>query len=280
VREEAPCVALLFALAFLPAGPRAAAQRPTQRGITYTVDTTTDGNIVAGILDPLVLRVTWADGRGRIDVLARIERPAVRFKWLALALNPARAGDYYLFDSSQVVGVHPSTKTFTRYALSDVTYNYEGRRDGWPFFRFDPEHPDTLAGGVRPTEGTRSDFTMFWHAELMRDTSCTGPNFGKCLVREVARGRADARAAPAEQSGVLRWIGPTRALARISALDSLGGTPIRLTAIQYWRAQGSDDVAVLTVARFLTGLREIDVDPATLKLPVGYTETPPTSGGR
>lgn len=269
----------LVLLALLPLARQATAQPGTLRGITYTVDTTnyvvdttTGGRIVAGILDPLALRVTYADGRGRIDVLARTTRPAVRFKWITLALNSAAPGDYYLFDSTQVLHVRPRSRAFTRYALAHVSHNYEGRRDGWPFFRYDAERPETLAAGERTKEGTRSDFTVFWHAELTRDTTCTMPDFGKCLVRELARGRADVRMAPAEEGGVVRWVGPTRALAMMSALDSLVGAPIRLTAVEYWKMPSSDGVAFLGAVRFFTGVRRVTVSPTTLSLPPGYTE--------
>lgn len=266
-------------LALLPVARRVPAQSLTVRGITYTVDTTTidttsEGRIVAGILDPLALRVTYAGGRGRIDVLARTARPAVRIKWITLALNSAMPGDYYLFDSAEVLHVRPGSKTFSRHALADVSYNYEGRRDRWPFFGYDPERPDTLAGGARPNEGTRSDFTVFWHAELTRDTTCTGAEFGKCLVRELARGRAEVHMAPAEEGGVVRWVGPTHALAMIGGLDNLIGAPIRFTAVEYWKAPTGDGVAFLGAIRFVTGLRKVDVNPATLELPRGYTETP------
>jgi hypothetical protein len=259
-------------LALLPVSGRPAVQPGTLRGITYTVDTPSGGDIVGGILDPLALRVTYAEGKGRIDVLARAARPAVRVKWITVALNPALPGDFYLFDSAEVVHVRPDSKTFSRYALADVSHNYEGQRDRWPFFGYDPEKPSTLGAGPGPEEGTRSDFTVFWHAELMRDANCSGAASGKCLLRELARGRADVRAAPAEQGGVLRWIGPTRALAMIGGLDSLAGAPVRLTSIQHWKAPSGDGVAFLSAIRFFTGLRKVDVDPATLELPDGYAE--------
>jgi hypothetical protein len=259
-------------LALLPVSGRPAAPPGTLSGITYTVDTTSGGDIVAGILDPIALRVTYAEGKGRIDVLARATRPAVRVKWITVALNSASPGDYYLFDDAEVVHVRPGSKTFSRYTLADVSHNHEGQRDRWPFFGYDPEKPGTLGAGPGPEEGTRSDFTVFWHAELMRDASCSGAASGKCLLRELARGRADVRSAPAEQGGVLRWIGPTRALATIGGLDSLVDAPVRLTSIQHWKAPSGDGVAFLSAIRLFTGLRRVDVDPAALELPDGYME--------
>src|SRR2546423_4609932 len=188
----------LGALLALASALRPAAQRGPLHGIAYVVDTTTDGEILSGLLSSLRLKVTFAEGRGRIDVLARARRPAVQYKGLTFALNSAAPGDYYLFDSTGFTHVRPASRTYTKYVLADVSYNYEGRRDKWPFFRYDPERPDTLRGGARPTHGSRGDYTVFWHTELTQDTSCSGMAFGHCLVRELARGREDVRDAPAE----------------------------------------------------------------------------------
>lgn len=262
----------LLVLPLLAVARPAAAQRGTTRGISFTVDTATDGETVAGILSQLSLRVTYSGGRGRIDVLARLPRPAVQAKWVTLAPTSAVPGDYYLFDSTQVVHVRPASKTFSRYQLADLSFNYEGLRDRWPFFRYDPYRPDTLPAGGQTTRGTSGNFSVFWHSELMRDTSCTGANFGKCLVKELARGRVDVVGAPAEELGVVRWIGPTHALARITGLDSIRDAPIRLTEVGHWKAASGDSVVNVGAVRFLSGLHETAVDPLTLVLPHGYVE--------
>lgn len=96
------------------------------RGIAFTVDTATGSEIIDGILSSFRLKVAFADGRGRIDVLARATRPAVKFKWLTLARPSAVRGDYYLFDSTSYVHVRPASKTYTRYVLTAVSHNYQG----------------------------------------------------------------------------------------------------------------------------------------------------------
>ncbi|MEO5818680.1 MAG: hypothetical protein ABIT20_25655 [Gemmatimonadaceae bacterium] len=82
----------------------------------------------------------------------------------------------------------------------------------------------------------------------------------------------DVRDAPADELGIARWFGPTRALARIAGLDSLLGAPIRVTAIGYWK---ESDVSVLHVPtiKFLLGLEKVTIDPDRLTLPRGYKET-------
>ena len=61
-------VALCALLALVSVSTAAGAQqRGTVRGITYTVDTASDGQVLAGIFSSLQLKVAYADGRGRIN---------------------------------------------------------------------------------------------------------------------------------------------------------------------------------------------------------------------
>ncbi|MDB4888964.1 MAG: hypothetical protein JWL61_819 [Gemmatimonadetes bacterium] len=278
-RLSVAALALLTFCGLAPTVHPAAAQRAPLRGIAFTVDSAYDGEIIGGMLSSLRLKIAFARGRGRIDVLARATRPAVQFKWVTFARTSAVPGDYYLFDSISYVHVRPASRTYTRYSLAAVSHNYQGRRDQWPFFRYDAEKPDTLRGAARPTQGSRSDYTVFWHTELTRDTSCTGMSFGHCLVRELARGRDDVRDAPSNELGIARWFGPTRALAQIAGLDSLVGAPIRVTAIGYWK---ESDERVLHAAsiKFLLGLEKVTIAPARLTLPLGYKAAAAPHSGR
>lgn len=242
------------------------AQDVRPSGIAFTVDTATGRDYADGVLSLLRFKVWFAGGRGRIDVEARATRAPVRFKWVTFAQPTAIVGDYYLFDSTSFTHVRPASRSYVRYTLSGATFNYQMRREGWPFFRHDPETPSVAGWAAR---GTRGDYTVFWHTELTRDTSCTDMAFGHCLVRELARGREDVSDAPASELGVIRWFGATRALASITGLTSLTGAPIRVTAIGYWK-RGDDDAAALPSIRFLLNFRPADVDPAKLALPKGY----------
>lgn len=101
--RSATSLALLALIGLVPVVCPAAAQRGPLPGIAFTVDTATDTEIVNGILSSLRLKVAFANGRGRIDVLARATRPAVQFKWVTFARTSAAPGDYYLFDSTSYV---------------------------------------------------------------------------------------------------------------------------------------------------------------------------------
>ena len=251
--------------------PAPAQSRPVQ-GITYTVDTATGYGPLGAMLGQLALRVTYAGTRGRIDVVARAERPAIRSRWVILAPLAVAAGDYFLFDSTSFVLVRPSRKDLVRFGLADVSFNYESRRDRWPMFGPEGLDADTIPGRDR-VRGWRGDFTIYWHAELMRDTSCTSWARGNCEIRGLSLGRTTVVAAPAELLSIARWFGPTAALARIAGLQTLIDRPIHLTAIGYWTAPGGG-VTQLTANRFLSSLRQVTVDPKTLTLPRGYKVTP------
>lgn len=254
----------------------ALAQARTIHGVAFVVDTARYGGPIDAILNVTALKVTYAGTRGRVDVLARTKGPAVRAKWVILSPSMAMPGDYYLFDGTGFILVRPAKKQFSSFKLADVSFNYEGRRDGWPFFRFDPYEPEILSDeSLRASERPHGDFSIYWHAELMRDTSCKGPAYGRCQIGELARGRAIVVYAPPEELAVTRWFGPAEALARIGGLDSLVGRPIHLVSIGQWKAPaGGDSVTTITTIRFLSNLRVVTVHPAMLTLPRGFKETP------
>jgi len=115
-------VACHFVLAVIVLQPflrPALAQSGTVRGITFTVDTAMGYGPVASMLGRLALKVTYAGTRGRIDVLARSERPAVRAKWVILSPSAISPGDYFLFDSTGFTLVRPAKKNFTPFRLAN-----------------------------------------------------------------------------------------------------------------------------------------------------------------
>lgn len=258
-------VALLLLL-----GQSLGAQPATKRALTFTVDTTTYGNIVESSLSSLWLKVTYDGQRGRIDVLDRVRRPAVRLGWLLLTPPKLAQGDYFLFDSSRFVHVRPTERAFAVYPLRDVAYNFQDRRDGWPFFK---RHPGTATVAPGTANASRRvDLGSYWHSEWVRDTSCWGAAFGQCLVRGLARGRGEAADVPPTFIGLIRWIGPTLSLAAIGARDTLLGKPIRATMINQWTAFGGDSVVTITTARFATGVRLEAVHDTLFQLPNGFRQ--------
>jgi hypothetical protein len=261
-------VALLLSL-----GHVLAAQPAAKRALTFTVDTTTYGNVVESSLSSLWLKVSYDGQRGRIDVVERVRRPSVRLGWLLLSPPELGPGDYFLFDSSRFVHVRPHRRAFTVYPLRDVAYNFEDRRDRWPFFR---RHPGEAAVARRTaTEGRRVDVGSYWHSEWVRDTSCWGAAFGQCLVRGLARGRGEASDVPPGLISLIRWIGPTMSLGAIAGRDTLLGRPIRATMINQWTAFGGDSVVTITTARFATGVRLETVHDTVFQLPRGFRQLRP-----
>ena len=259
---------VVLALSF---GQSLAAQPMNKRALAFTVDTTTYGNVVEASLSSLWLKVRYDGERGRIDVLARARRPAVRLGWLLLSPPELGHADYFLFDSVRFVHVRPGQRAFTVYQLHDVTYNFQDRRDRWPFFKRHPAEATVLR---RPaSQARRVDVGSYWHSELVRDTSCWGAAFGQCLVRGLARGRGEATDVPPGFIGLIRWIGPTLSLAAIARRDTLVGKPIRATMINQWTAFGGDSVITITTARFATGVRFETVHDTVFQPPVGFRQS-------
>ena len=274
-RQPSPSVFRLtricaVAALLLSLGHPLAAQPVNKRALTFTVDTTTYGNVAEASLSSLWLKVRYDGQRGRIDVLDRVRRPAVRLSWLRLSPPQLGQGDYFLFDSVHFVHVRPSKRAFAVYQLHDVSYNFQDRRDRWPFFKRHPAEAAVVRNSA--TEGRRVDGGSYWHSELVRDTSCWGAAFGQCLVRGLARGRGEATDIPPAFIGLIRWIGPTLSLAAIAGRDTLVGKPIRATMINQWTAFGGDSVVTITTARFATGVRFETVHDTVFQPPVGFRQ--------
>ena len=247
-----------------------AAQVANKRALTFTVDTTTYGNIVESSLSSLWLKVRYDGQRGRIDVMDRVRRPAVRLGWLLVSPPQLEQSDYFLFDSSRFVHIRPKQRTFAVYPLHDVAYNFQDRRDGWPFFKHHPAEARVARGTANSTR--RVDVGSYWHSEWVRDTNCWGAAFGQCLARGLARGRGEAAAVPPAFIGLIRWIGPTLSLAAISGGDRLIGKPIRATMINQWKAFGGDSVVTVTTARFATGVRFETVHDTIFHIPRNFRQ--------
>lgn len=256
-------------------GQSAAAQPVNKRALTFTVDTTTYGNVVEASLSSLWLKVRYDGERGRIDVLGRVRRPAVRLGWLLVSPPDLGKDDYFLFDSVRFVHVRPSQRAFTVYPLHDVTYNFQDRRDRWPFFKRHPAEASVLR--IPASEARRVDVGSYWHSELVRDTSCWGAAFGQCLVRGLARGRGEASGVPPGFIGLIRWIGPTISLAAMARRDTLVGKPIRATMINQWSAFGGDSIITITTARFATGVRFETVHDTVFQPPAGFRQSQATA---
>lgn len=250
-------VGVFFALA-----PEAHAQVSELQGIAFAVDTTPEVTPQGpGPIFPLGLQVTWAGTRGRIDILTRPARPIIKVGDVTVGLSPAIAGDYYLFDSTGFVLVRPATKQYSILQISDASFNYEGRRDGWPaFFPFAPMRVDTVAANAASTS-EHGEQRIYWHVDVAKDTLCT---LRGCSVEELARGRTTVADAPVAELIVVRWFGPAQALGEIrGGVARLLDKPIRVTT-----------VSAITGIHRIRDLRRTSVARASLIVPPGFVEAP------
>ncbi|SRR5258708_4243904 len=237
-------------------------------GIAFVVDTSPDivppGLHAEGptMFKSLGLRVTYAGSRGRVDVLAAPTRPAFSVDSVVFASWLAASGDYYLFDSTAFILVRPSAKEFFAFRLGDASFNYAGRRDGWPaFFALKPTVVATIRDRTASLLSQHGEFPIFWHLDLVRDTVCV---VGACSIEELARGRTPIADAPAEEVSVVRWFGPAQALAEVfGGVARLIGKPMRLTT-----------VSGVTALHRLLDLQATTVDAERLTLPRDYKEMP------
>ena len=209
--------------------------------------------------------VVFAGGRGRLDIAAVARRtPPIRTAGIVLAGPVGKQGDYYLFDSTGFVLVHPGGRTFSSFQIADDRFNYEGRRDGWPaWFPLKRTAVDTLGAGTSTASlRQRGAYPVYWHADIKG--------------RELARGRFTVVDASPGELAVVRWFAATRALAALmSKGDTLGAAKPTVTALGLW-AEQVDTVpptAIIEVRPFAS-LRRADVSVERLVLPAGYTEAP------
>lgn len=211
-------------------------------GFRFTVDTLGETGPNAGVLAAVRGEVTYAAGRGRLDVVAVRRAPTLAVRGVRIAAPLAAPGDYYLFDTAGAVLVRPSTRTYSRLAVADGSYNYEERRDGWPAgIQIEPTRPETL--GRSSNEGARltthGPVPIYWHLDL--------------------------KAGPPSP--------PIRILAR--GLLRLEDAPLRVTAVVALQPPGDTAAVVNLVTQVpLTDLAPVAVEPSRLVLPPSFTEVP------
>ncbi len=252
----------------IAAASSSSAQQPTAApgtvpGIVFSVDTSVLAADARG--DTAVIRlwsafasynarVTFASGRGRMDILSQRPNPALIVDKEISTAPLARPGEYYLFDSTGFVLVHPATKTFTRFTIADDAFRHEIWRDGWPRgFR-------TLSAQISPAASAAASAPtttrIYWHA-----------NAGGGVI---AYGRLSIHGAPAGELNVARWFGAARSLARL--VDSTRRLPtgeLTVTAAIPRTTEAIGPPTYLLKQR-LTNLEIVAVDTAGLRIPNGF----------
>jgi hypothetical protein len=275
LRVAARTLACAGALASLATNVYAQSAQATIPGIAFSIDSGREVppppdvvkrfGVPRELITQIAGTVIFAGGRGRLDIVAVAQRiPSIRTAGIVLAGPVGKQEDYYLFDSTGFVLVHPKGRTFSSFQIADDRFNYEGRREGWPaWFPLKRTAIDTLGPGT-PVASLRQHgaYPVYWHADIKG--------------RELARGRFTVVDARPGELAVVRWFAATRALAALMQEgDTLAAAKPTVTALGLW-AEQVDTVpptAIIEVRPF-TNIRRSDVSVERLVLPANYTEAP------
>lgn len=242
-------------------------------GVRFSVGTVDLPSPAQGVLGAITGVVEFAGGRGRLDVIARDDRPPIAVQGVMLLPPLAGPGDYYLFDSAGFVLVRPSSRTFSAFRLSESSYRIgdviQARER---FMEFRPLHIDTLTASDSARLTQHGPCTLRWHLDRRH---ATGP------AQVLARGWIELPDAPAGEASAVRWFGAAAVLAAMhSAVDTLPRDSLQVTALVVLptsraATQGEHGSYVaLVVQHLMSGVTSARIDPMRLVLPAGYTERP------
>jgi hypothetical protein len=254
---------MLLVLASPNAGAQSNAQR-TQAGVRFRIDTVeyTAANW-RGALTRIAGTVDAVGGRGRLSVSAIRSGPTVRVNGVVIGAPLAKPGDYYLFDSSQVVLVRPAQRTFSRFVLTRADYNHTGRLFPGAFMmRYTPCHTDTI-GEERVSQ--HAPISIHWHLDSLDES---GPS------RLYGRGWLEVRDAPASEAGAIRWLGVAMELAsRPGGIGALPASRLQITTVSLLRTSEAREPYLRYSALLRPiGLTATRIDPSSLTIPKGFTE--------
>jgi hypothetical protein len=253
------------------------------RGVAYTIDTTvlTRSTYDSSRPDPAsagyaafqtyAARVEFANGRGRIDIVTRRAGPTIVADTVVPTTPLGMPGDYYLFDTSGFVLVHPSTRTFSSAAISHDAYGSYDFREGWPdFFEFQPSSFAPPSPSASVNAPLKDRVNIYWHT----DSGRTG----------FARGRTAIDDVPLREMNIARWFGATRWLADIAVTGCALPTELTVTAAIPFRPPNDRGVPLSFVLKHaFSNAHVTDVDLSRLVLPAVFTrvswpgDTRPTS---
>jgi hypothetical protein len=264
--------AFLTSMVSSACGPSVHAGRPTAprttSGITFTIDRSPDGGPAPGIFNNFEGAIYFAAGRGRLDITERSNLAGVVVAGLRIGTPLGVVGDYYLFDSTGFVLVRPASKAFVTFKLSNASFNFQNRRDGWlDWFQFYRARTDTLAPGDTSSVHwrTRGAIHIYWHLDDAR-------TLGQLTLAD----------APASEIAVARWFGMSQALAVVPTARA----SVLLTAVAPLE---TEDIARtlgpqinLMATHETSAVSVVEVPVSSLQVPADFTETrlsgtPPTS---
>jgi hypothetical protein len=274
IRRVSLVALLVTACNQVGSSPSPTPARELARGVAYTIDTTvlTQGTYDDSRPDPasgdvaafqsFSARVTYANGRGRIDILTRRPGATVVANSVALTTPLGMPGDYYLFDSTGFVLVRPAAKTFSIASISHEAYGSYDSREGWPgFFAFQPSFFATLSLAAALDLPLKDRLNIYWHTDAGR----TG----------FARGRIAIDNVPFGEMNIARWFGATRWLADFAATGRALPTDMTVTAAIPFRPSKEPGVPQSFIFKHpMSNAAVTDVDLSQLVLPPGLTHKP------
>ena len=215
---------------------------------------------VAGVVD-------FAHGRGRLDIDSVAGRD-VSIGRIGITRPHARAGDYYLFDSTSFVLVRPKEKTFSVFSIGRSWVHLGSARDSSEgFMEFSGLRADTLPAADSAALQQHGPVTVRWHLDRRR--SSPPP------IDVLSRGWIEVADAPAGEASAVRWFGAAAALAALSAdTDSLHDANLQITATVVLKTQGQGGPLNLIVIHPINTFARTEIDATRLALPRGFSETP------
>ena len=267
-------VLLLTACNQVGKSPSPTRSRELARGVVYTIDTTvlTQGTYDNSRPDPaspdfaafqsFSARVTYANGRGRLDILTRRAGAGVIANNIATTTPLGAPGDFYLFDSTGFVLVRPAAKAFSIASISHEAYGPYDSREGWPnFFFFEPSSFATLSPAAIVNLPLKDRLNIYWHTDAGR----TG----------FARGRTAIDDVPFGEMNVARWFGATRWLADFAATGRALPTDMTVTAAIPFGLSKEPGVPQSFILKHpISNAAVTDVDLSRLVLPPDLTRKP------
>jgi hypothetical protein len=262
---------LLLIACAIASGPRSGDVRTGVGFSIGTVETPAPARGALGMFDGVV---RFAAGRGRLDVTTPHYGPPIAVQGRTIAAPLARAGDYYLFDSTGFVLVRPASRTFSTFVLSESSYrlgDVPEPREG--FMEFSALRAGTLVAADSARLRRHGPYTVRWHLDRRH---AKGP------AQVLARGWIELPDAPAGEASVVRWFGATAALARLLngsedfATDSLQVTSaiVRPPTTRRDTSGATGAAVTLIVLHPLSATSAVHVDLARLVLPAGFVERP------
>ncbi|HEY4307636.1 MAG TPA: hypothetical protein VGM82_24390 [Gemmatimonadaceae bacterium] len=240
----------------------------TRPGIEYHIPANPKAKLFSQAFTGFEATVTFAAGRGRLDIVTNPPRPELVAEGVSVAPPLAMPGDYYLFDSTGFILVRPNQRTFSPFVIADHEFNYENLRNAWPSaFGFRPEGSfriDTLSSQMSGNVARHEPTRIYWILKMGQNP----PAFPTS-----AFGRLGIADAPPGESGIARWIGPTEVLADMAHRGAVvNEQKVELTTVVPLGAP-QHDVISFSQKQNIECLRPANVDLTMLVLPSGFRET-------